>query len=107
MSRDLSTIYLGPFISNKGQKVILFSFEFRHFSKTFGDFLISGDGQRAILKREDGKILKPIQPPPKGPREANFYLGQAHHMFSRFLNLHFFHEIVFVLFINKIMPNYF
>ena len=49
-----------------------------------------GDGQRPILKREDGKILKPIQPPPKGPREANFYLGQAHHMFSRFLNLQFF-----------------
>ena len=33
-----------------------------------------GDGQRAILKREDGKLLKPIQPPPKGPREAKFYL---------------------------------
>ena len=77
-------------ISNKGQNIILFSFEFRPFSKTFGDFYISGDGQRAILKREDGKILKPIQPPPKGPREANFYLGQAHHMFSRFLNLQFF-----------------
>lgn len=26
------------------------------------------------MKREDGKILKPIQPPPKGPREAQFYL---------------------------------
>ena len=33
-----------------------------------------GDGQRAILKREDGKLLKPVQPPPKGPREAKFYL---------------------------------
>lgn len=32
-----------------------------------------GDGQRAILKREDGKLLKPIQAPPKGPREAEFY----------------------------------
>ena len=32
-----------------------------------------GDGQRAILKREDGRLLKPIQPPPKGPREAEFY----------------------------------
>ena len=49
-----------------------------------------GDGKRPILKREDGKILKPIQPPPKGPREANFYLGQDHHMFSRFLNLQIF-----------------
>ena len=27
------------------------------------------------MKRDDGKILKPIQPPPKGPREANFYLN--------------------------------
>ena len=25
-----------------------------------------GDGQRAILKREDGRLLKPIQKPPKG-----------------------------------------
>ena len=33
-----------------------------------------GNGQRAILKREDGKLLKPVQPPPKGPREAKFYL---------------------------------
>ena len=32
-----------------------------------------GDGQRAILKREDGRLLKPIQPPPKGPRESEFY----------------------------------
>ena len=34
-----------------------------------------GDGQRAILKREDGRLLKPIQKPPKGHREAGFYLG--------------------------------
>ena len=32
-----------------------------------------GDGQQAILKRKDGKILKLIQPPPRGPREVNFY----------------------------------
>lgn len=33
-----------------------------------------GDGQRAILKREaDGKLLKPIQAPPKGLREVAFY----------------------------------
>lgn len=32
-----------------------------------------GDGQRAIFKREDGKLLKPIQAPPKGQREADFY----------------------------------
>jgi 1D-myo-inositol-tetrakisphosphate 5-kinase/inositol-polyphosphate multikinase len=31
------------------------------------------DGQRAILKRADGKILKPVQPPPKGRREVEFY----------------------------------
>ena len=36
--------------------------------------LIKGDGHRAILKRDDGKILKPVQPPPKGPREAKFYV---------------------------------
>ena len=43
------------------------------FLKIFHPFL--GDGHRAILKREDGKILKPIQPPPKGPRETNFYVN--------------------------------
>lgn len=32
-----------------------------------------GDGHRAILKRADGKLLKPVQPPPKGQREVDFY----------------------------------
>ncbi len=32
-----------------------------------------GDGHRAILKREDGKLLKPVQAPPKGVREVEFY----------------------------------
>ena len=32
-----------------------------------------GLGQQAILKRKDGKILKLIQPPPRGAREAKFY----------------------------------
>lgn len=32
-----------------------------------------GDGEAGILRSEDGHILKPLQPPPRGQREAGFY----------------------------------
>ena len=32
-----------------------------------------GDGGKGFLKRQDGKLLKPIQAPPRGPRELEFY----------------------------------
>jgi len=66
-----------------------------------------GDGQRAILKREDGKILKPIQPPPKGPREANFYLeiNRSNHPIDALIRNHIpkFHGLEQVGFTNGIV----
>ena len=32
-----------------------------------------GDGQRAFLKHTNGRLLKPLQAPPKGTRESGFY----------------------------------
>jgi hypothetical protein len=34
---------------------------------------VEGDGQRAFLKHADGRLLKPLQAPPKGARESGFY----------------------------------
>jgi len=66
-----------------------------------------GDGQRAILKREDGKILKPIQPPPKGPREANFYveINRSNHPIDALIRNHIpkFHGLEQVGFTNGIV----
>ncbi len=31
------------------------------------------DGHRSFLKHADGRLLKPLQPPPKGTREVGFY----------------------------------
>ena len=31
------------------------------------------DGKQSFLMHPDGRILKPVQPPPKGPREVGFY----------------------------------
>jgi len=32
-----------------------------------------GSGHSGMLKHESGFVLKPVQPPPRGPREVNFY----------------------------------
>ena len=32
-----------------------------------------GSGHSGMLKHESGLVLKPVQPPPRGPREVEFY----------------------------------
>jgi hypothetical protein len=32
-----------------------------------------GDGEKGFLKRPDGRLLKPVQAPPRGRRELDFY----------------------------------
>ena len=59
------------------------------------------------MKREDGKILKPIQPPPKGPREANFYveINRSNHPIDVLIRNHIpkFHGLEQVGFTNGIV----
>ena len=60
--------------------------------------IVSGNTFGIELELEFYEFLEKQALAAKSSAKKNKNKGQAHHMFSRFLNLQFFHEIFFALF---------